>query len=108
MKDKDEIRVSPTLCIKAALEAHSCNFLTFDIVRNDAITTTSESNSNAFDVLIKNARSQPKASRFYPLKYANPQRGYWILSNDISSVFEKEGAYFNAGQELVARNEDNC
>lgn len=53
MKNKAEIRVSPTLCIKAALEAHSCNFLTFDIVRNDAITKTSESNSNALDVLMK-------------------------------------------------------
>lgn len=103
MKDKAEIRVSPTLCIKAASEAHSCNFLTFDIVRNDAITKTSESNSNALDVLMKNARSQAKASRFYPLKYANPQRGDWILFNDISSLLEKEGAYFNAGQELVAR-----
>lgn len=53
---------------------------------------------------MKNARSsQAKASRFYPLKYANPQRGDWILFNDISSLLEKEGAYFNAGQELVAR-----
>lgn len=103
IKDKEEIRASPILCIKAALEAHSCNFLTFDIVRNDAITTTSESNSNAFHILMKNARSQAKASRFYPLKYANPQRSDWVLFNDISSVLEKDGTFFDAGQELVAR-----
>lgn len=35
-------------------DSHDSNFLnTFDLVRNDAIITTSESNSNAFDVLMK-------------------------------------------------------
>jgi hypothetical protein len=74
----------------------------FEIKRNNE-TTATESNSDAFKVLMNNARSQALASHFYPLKYANPQRGDWVLFNDISNVFEKEGAYFNSGQELVAR-----
>lgn len=56
MKDKVEIWVSLILCIKVVLEVYSCNFLIFDIVRNDVIIIISEFNLNVFGVLMKNVR----------------------------------------------------